>query len=225
VQSGQGADETFGGYFWYPRMQQATGSDLERFAPLYFDRTHGEYLETVAARHAVGDVSSELVAERMAEPGADEFLDRVWRLDVGMLMVDDPVKRIDNMMMAWGIEARVPFLDHELVELALAMPPALKMKDGGKWPLQAIARGLVPDVVIDRPKGYFPVPALRFPRGSFLDFMRTLLTSEACLRRGLYNRAYVGKLLAAPGQYATPLGGSKLWHLALLELWLQRVVD
>jgi asparagine synthase (glutamine-hydrolysing) len=225
VQSGQGADETFGGYFWYPRMQRAAGSDLERFAPLYFDRPHGEYLEAVAARYAVGDVTSALVSSRLGEPGADEFLDRVWRLDVGMLMVDDPVKRIDNMMMAWGIEARVPFLDHELVELALAMPPALKMKGGGKWPLQVIARGLVPDAVIDRPKGYFPVPALRFVRGPFLDFMRALLTSEACLRRGLYNRTYVEKLLAAPERYTTPLGGSKLWHLALLELWFQQVVD
>ncbi|HXH64785.1 MAG TPA: N-acetylglutaminylglutamine amidotransferase, partial [Mariprofundaceae bacterium] len=225
VQSGQGADETFGGYFWYPRMQAAAGTDLERFAPLYFDRTHAEYLQTVAARHAVGDVSSELVASRLAEPGADEFLDRVWRLDVGMLMVDDPVKRIDNMMMAWGIEARVPFLDHELVELALAMPPALKMQGGGKWPLKAIARGLVPDAVIDRPKGYFPVPALRFVRGPFLDFMRALLNSEACIRRGLYNRAYVERLLADPARHTTPLGGSKLWHLALLELWFQQVVD
>jgi asparagine synthase (glutamine-hydrolysing) len=149
----------------------------------------------------------------------------VWRLDVGMLMVDDPVKRIDNMMMAWGIEARVPFLDHELVELALAMPPALKMREGGKWPLKAIARGLLPDAVLDRPKGYFPVPALRFVRGPFLAFMRGILRSEACRRRGLYNPAYVERLLAAPERYTTPLGGSKLWHLALLELWLQRVVD
>ena len=225
VQSGQGADETFGGYFWYPRMQAAAGTDLERFAPLYFDRTHAEYLEMVTGRYAGDDVTASLVAARLAEPGADEFLDRVWRLDVGMLMVDDPVKRIDNMMMAWGIEARVPFLDHELVELALAMPPALKMREGGKWPLKAIARGLLPDAVLDRPKGYFPVPALRFVRGPFLAFMRGILRSEACRRRGLYNPAYVERLLAAPERYTTPLGGSKLWHLALLELWLQRVVD
>ena len=78
-----------------------------------------------------------------------------------MLIVDDPVKRVDNMTMAWGLEARVPFLDHELVELAARCPPELKLREGGKYPLKAMARGILPDSVIDRPKGYFPMPALR----------------------------------------------------------------
>ncbi|HXH71341.1 MAG TPA: N-acetylglutaminylglutamine amidotransferase [Mariprofundaceae bacterium] len=223
VQSGQGADEIFAGYFWYAQMQDAAGSDLQRFAPLYFDRTHAEFLETVAPEFAQDDATSALVAARLAGNGA--FLDRVWKMDVGMLMVDDPVKRIDNMLMAWGIEARVPFLDHELVELALSMPASLKMRDGGKWPLKQLARELLPAAVIDRPKGYFPVPALKFPRGPFLGFMRELLESDACRQRGLFNRTYVEKLLAAPERFTTPLGGSKLWHLALLELWLQQVAD
>ena len=77
------------------------------------------------------------------------------------MLVDDPVKRVDNMTMAWGLEARVPFLDHELVELAAACPPELKLAHGGKGVLKEAARGIVPDGVIDRPKGYFPVPAIR----------------------------------------------------------------
>jgi asparagine synthase (glutamine-hydrolysing) len=48
------------------------------------------------------------------------------------MLVDDPVKRVDNMTMAWGLEARVPFLDHELVELAARIPPELKLAQGGK---------------------------------------------------------------------------------------------
>jgi len=223
VQSGQGADEIFAGYFWYARMRDAKGSDMERFVPHYFDRTHAEYLETVTPAYAGEDVTSALVAKRLAGEGG--FLDRVWRTDVGMLMVDDPVKRIDNMLMAWGIEARVPFLDHQLVELALAMPAVLKMRDGGKWPLKQIGRELLPAAIIDRPKGYFPVPALKFPRGPFFAFMREILESETCRQRGLFDRAYVDRLLAAPERFVTPLGGSKLWHLALLELWLQRVAD
>jgi asparagine synthase (glutamine-hydrolysing) len=91
------------------------------------------------------------------------------------------------MTMAWGLEARVPFLDHELVELA-SMPPEYKT-GGGKHILKRIARGLVPDAVIDRPKGYFPVPALKFVRGDFLDFMRDIVNSKACRERGLYNTA------------------------------------
>jgi asparagine synthase (glutamine-hydrolysing) len=225
VQSGQGADEVFGGYFWYPRMSAESGGDLERFAQHYFDRPHSEFLETVSADFRGDDYTSQLVAARLAEPGADTYIDKVLRFDVTTLIVDDPVKRVDNMTMAWGLEARVPFLDHELVELAAAMPPELKLQSGGKHVLKRIARGLLPDAVIDRPKGYFPMPALKFVRGDFLAFMRDILNSEACRARGLFNRAYVEKLLAAPDQYFTKLQGSKLWHLALLELWLQRNVD
>ncbi len=105
------------------------------------------------------------------------------------------------------------------------MPPELRLKEGGKYPLKALARGLIPDSVIDRPKGYFPVPALKYVRGEFLKFMRDILLSDACQQRGLFNRTYVEKLLAAPESYYTRLNGSKLWHLALLEYWLQINVD
>ncbi len=225
VMSGQGADEVFGGYFWYPKMDAESGTPLEKFSRHYFDRDHDEYLATVTDAYAVDDVTSALVAARLAEPEADTFLDQVLRFDATTLIVDDPVKRVDNMTMAWGLEARLPFLHHELVELAMSMPPELKLKEGGKWPLKAIARGLIPDSVIDRPKGYFPVPAFKYPQGVFLDFMRGVLDSEACRQRELFRREMVEKLLAAPMDHSTRLQGAKVWHLALLEYWLQRHVD
>ena len=221
VQSGQGADEVFAGYFWFPLMDAESGSDLERFAKHYFDRRHDEFLDTVDPAYHGEDWTSRKVSELLAAPNADEFLDRVLRMDVTTLIVDDPVKRVDNMTMAWGLEARVPFLDHELVELAAQMPPALKLREHGKYPLKAVARQLLPAAVIDRPKGYFPVPALKYVRGEFLAFMRETLTSRACRERGLFQTGYVDKLLAAPERYMTPLQGSKLWHLTLLEYWLQ----
>lgn len=163
----------------------------------------------------------------LAQPGAETFLDQVLRLDVTTLIVDDPVKRVDNLPMAHALELRVPFLDRQLVELAAAMPPAFRLRDGGKYPLKAVARGILPDAVIDRPKGYFPVPVLKHVRGAFLDRMRALLNSHACRNRGLYRRAYVDRLLAAPEapEHFTRIQGSKLWHLALLEWWLQTHVD
>jgi asparagine synthase (glutamine-hydrolysing) len=227
VLSGQGADEVFGGYFWYPQMAAATGSAIERFAPYYFDRSHKEWLQTVDARFQLDDVTSAYVSERLTEPGAESFLDQVLRFDATTLIVDDPVKRVDNMTMAWGLEARVPFLDKDLVELAMQAPPELKLGDGGKTLLKRIARGLVPDEVIDRPKGYFPMPALKFVRGEFYQFMRDILMSPAAQSRGLFNPDYVARLLANPEapENFTAIKGSKLWHCALLELWLQTHVD
>jgi asparagine synthase (glutamine-hydrolysing) len=225
VQSGQGADEVFGGYFWYPLMQAERGSDLDRFRRHYFDRDHDEYLESVAPAYHGEDYTSAAISELLALPDADEFLDRALHMDVTTLIVDDPVKRVDNMTMAWGLEARVPFLDHELVELAMQMPPHLKVGGGGKHVLKNIARGLLPDAVIDRPKGYFPVPALKYVRGEFLQFMRDILDTRACRERGLFQRAYLDRLLGSPESHHTRLQGSKLWHAALLELWLQLNVD
>ena len=107
----------------------------------------------------------------------------------------------------------------------MQMPPAMKLPDGGKYLLKKMARGLVPDSVIDRPKGYFPVPALKYVRGGFLDLVQSILNSPQCRQRGLFARPYVNKLLSAPDQHHTRLQGSKVWHMALLELWLQTHVD
>lgn len=226
VQSGQGADEVFAGYFWYPLMERERGSDLERFSRHYFDRDHKEWLATVAPYYHGPDYTSELIAQRLAEEG-ESFIDRVLRLDVTTLIVDDPVKRVDNMTMAWGLEARVPFLDHELVELAMRMPPELKLRSGGKHVLKEISRSLLPVDVIDRPKGYFPMPALKYVRGEFYDFMADILNSRACRERGILQRGYLDRLLTDPENNAnfTRLRGSKLWHSALLEYWLQLNVD
>ena len=225
VQSGQGADEVFGGYFWYPRIAADTGTPLERLQRHYYDRDHAEFLALVSEDYAGADHTSAWLAGMLAVPGAEEPLDAVLRLDVTTLIVDDPVKRVDNMTMAWGLEARVPFLDHTLVELVARCPPELKLRDGGKFLLKAIARGRLPEAVIDRPKGYFPLPALKYIRGAVLDFVRDILEAPACRARGLYRRDYVARLLAAPDRHHTRILGNKLWHLAALELWLQRHVD
>ena len=122
VLSGQGADEVFAGYFWYPLMAAEQGDILERFRKYYFDRSHAEFLETVQPDYHAGDCTSELLRSLLAQDGAETDMDRILRLDVTTLLVDDPVKRVDNMTMAWGLEARVPYLDHALVETAFQMP-------------------------------------------------------------------------------------------------------
>ena len=224
VLSGQGADEVFAGYFWYPLMNSASGSAVERFRQFYFDRDHPEMMELLGEAYQGEDHTAALMQQLLEAPGADQYLDQVLRADTTMLVVDDPVKRVDNMTMAWGLEARVPFLDHHLVELAAQIPPELKLKHGGKGPLKLISRGLLPDSVIDRPKGYFPMPALKYVRGEFLEFMQDILGSQKCRERGLYQRSYVDKLLANPTaeESFTRIQGSKLWQLALTEYWLQR---
>jgi len=125
------------------------------------------------------------------------------------------------MTMAWGLEARVPFLDHELIELAARVPPGLKLKDDGKGILKDVARDVLPSEVIDRPKGYFPVPALKYIDGPVLEMTKDALTSQVARERGLFRPDYLDRLFADPKSHITPLRGSELWQCALLELWLQ----
>ncbi len=216
VQGGQGADEVFGGYLYHQKMYQNNA-----FEPFYFDRNHEEFLETVSPAFHGENYSRQLVEKHLNLPNAEEFIDQVLRFDITTLLVDDPVKRVDNMTMAWGLESRVPFLDHQLVELAAQMPPSFKMKDNGKYPLKALARELLPSQVIDRPKGYFPMPALRYVKGEFEEFMKEILYSETCRNRGLFQRSYIDNLFQNPNARFSPLMSNKLWHLASLELWLQ----
>jgi asparagine synthase (glutamine-hydrolysing) len=154
-------------------------------------------------------------------PDAATPVDRALRLDSQIMLVDDPVKRVDNMTMAWGLEARVPFLDHELVELAATIPPEFKLADGGKGVLKDAARLVIPSEVIDRKKGYFPVPQLKYIEGPFLDMVKDTLTSQAARSRGLFRPEWLEALFAAPSEHITPLRGSELWQAALLEMWLQ----
>ncbi len=225
VLSGQGADEAFAGYFWYPRMVNEKGSEIERFSKHYIDRPHDEYLHTVSSIYQGENHTHNWLNKEFSKSDADSFIDKVFRTDMTRLIVDDPVKRVDNMTMAWGLEARVPFMDTELVEWALSIPPSLKMRDEGKYPLKQISRGLLPDSVIDRKKGYFPMPALKYIQGDFLEFMSDILLSSACRNRGIFNQQYIDKVINSPKDYMTALNGSRLWHLALLEYWLQLNVD
>src|SRR4029077_1696714 len=227
VQSGQGADEVFAGYHWYLPMGEPDAASLEgsvaSYRKAFFDRNQSAYEALVSPALATADDPSEqFVTEHFALAGAATGVDRALRLDTTVMLVDDPVKRVDNMTMAWGLEGRVPFLDHDLVELAAACPPELKTAHQGKGVLRQAARRVIPADVIDRPKGYFPVPALTHLEGPYLDLVRDALYAPAAKERGLFRPEAVDRLLADPNGRLTPLRGNELWQIALLELWLQK---
>ena len=110
----------------------------------------------------------------------------------------------------------------KLVELAGRIPPELKLADGGKGVLKQASRGVVPDEVIDRTKGYFPVPAIRQLEGPYLDRVRDALTDpRGPAARTVPRQRPCDGMLADPNTTRTTLGSNALWQLALLEMWLQ----
>lgn len=223
VQSGQGADEVFAGYHWYEKLAATAPQDaVAAYRAAFFDRTPQQMAQVLAPAMLSGDASQAFLARHFDALSRSSPAEKALHIDTTVMLVDDPVKRVDSMTMAWGLEARVPFLDHELVELAGRLPVADKLADGGKGVLKAIARRLLPREVVDRPKGYFPVPILKYIDGPVLAMIRETLATRAARERGLFNDAEVQRLLADPSSHLTPLRGSMLWQVALLELWLQR---
>ena len=218
VQSGQGADELFAGYHWYPQVDGAKDA-FAAYRAAFFDREHDEYAACVQPAWLTGDMAGEFVREHFAMPGADAAVDKALRLDSTVMLVDDPVKRVDNMTMAWGLEARTPFLDYRVAELSARIPAQFKLPEGGKYVLKEAARKVIPSEVIDRPKGYFPVPGLKHLEGATLGWVRDLLLDPS-QDRGLFNPSMLDQLLTNPQSQLTPLRGSKLWQLAALNLWL-----
>lgn len=223
VQSGQGADEILAGYDWYPPLARVPAAGAaDAYRRVFFDRPHDVLAGTLTPRWMLEqDPSRAFVEEHMAAPGADTALDRALRLDSTVMLIEDPVKRVDSMTMAWGLEARVPFLDHELVELVAACPPELKLASGGKGVLKDAARAVLPREVVDREKGSFPVPAIMHLEGPYLERVRDALTSPVARARGLFRPERVEALLADPNTERTTLGSNQLWQLGVLELWLQ----
>ncbi len=220
VQCGQGADEVFGGYHWYPHMLRSNDA-VSDYMRVYAEHSHDDITDALDPALVGEDYSREFVEHHFETAEGERTIDKTLELDQQIMMIDDPVKRVDNMTMAFGLEARTPLLDHELVELAAQIPAEMKIKNGGKHILKEAARGIVPDEIIDRKKGYFPVPALKFLRGPMLDFVRGVLNEPAAKTRGIFKQEYLDRLLKNPEKELTGKGNSKLWQAALLEYWLQ----
>ena len=224
VQSGQGADEILAGYDWYPPLADvARDQTTDAYAKVFFDRGHADVLDLAFAPNTsqakeIRAASSSVPTRRRRVPTPPSTRRCGWTPQV--MLVDDPVKRVDTMTMAWGLEARVPFLDHDFVRTRGNVPVDLKLASGGKGVLKDASRHALPADVVDRTKGYFPVPGIRHLNGG-LDMVRDSLTNDAARDRGLYRPETVAKLLAAPNDTRTTLGSNTLWQLAVLEMWLQ----
>ena len=156
--------------------------------------------------------------------GDGHWLTRLQALDLKRYLPLDILTKVDRMSMAHSIEARVPLLDHKLVEFAATIPPELRLRNGTtKYIFKQAMRGILPDEIIDRPKHGFAVPLGRWFRGQLGSFVRELLLSETSRRRGIFNTAYIEQLVQRH-ENGRPLDWH-LWTLMSFELWCRTFLD
>jgi len=174
------------------------------------------------ARLAEGDAARNAAAAFLC--GQKHWLSELQQLDLERSLPLDILTKVDRMSMAHSLESREPLLDHKLVEFAATIPPEMQMRNGsGKFVFKQAMRGLLPDEVIDRRKQGFGVPLGHWFRGRLSGFMRDLLLSGPALGRGIFEPAYVLKLIERheSGQDL----GLHLWTLISFELWCRAFLD
>jgi asparagine synthase (glutamine-hydrolysing) len=127
--------------------------------------------------------------------------------------------RVDKITMSASIEARVPFLDHRLVEFTISIPMEVKIRD---WQTKALLKravtGLIPDIIIHRPKQGFSAPVAEWFRNQLADEVKTALLEGQMMKEGYFNTAYVQELIGAH-QRGLDNCAVKLWNLYNLEMW------
>jgi asparagine synthase (glutamine-hydrolysing) len=187
------------------------------------DRTR---VYTPEGRALVGDGWVDAAFREVWDEGqADELVDRLLATDVELYLPGDLLAKADISSMQYSLEARSPLLDHELMELAAAVPPALKLQGRDKkLGLRAALRGWVPDEILDRPKRGFELPVADWLRGDLGRFAREVLLDPVTAQRGLLEPAY------ARGLLDRHLGGQEdhsrpIWTLLVLELWQREALD
>jgi asparagine synthase (glutamine-hydrolysing) len=167
----------------------------------------------------------ETFGEHFRKAGNTSALNRMLYVDTKVWLPDDLLVKADKMTMANGLELRVPFLDHKLVEFAATVPDSAKLgRDGGKSLLRRIVRGVVPDTIIDRPKKGFPVPISSWLRSPLRQFTRDhlLARNSACPR--YLNRQAVSQLIVEHEQGRQDRS-QELWTLLVFEFWHQHFIE
>jgi asparagine synthase (glutamine-hydrolysing) len=152
-------------------------------------------------------------------------LDRALYLDVKTYLVDDILMKVDKMSMAVSLEARVPLLDHKLLEFAATIPTSLKLKRGrSKYLLRRLLERRIPKSIVDRPKHGFDAPVARWLRGPLEPLVDDLLNDGRLRNRGLFDSSAVARLWSEH-RTGTHDHRHRLWNLVMLELWFRQFVD
>jgi len=156
----------------------------------------------------------------------DPSFDQILRLQFGHWLPNNMLARADRMSMASGIEARVPFLDHELVEFAFSLPRNMKLNNlSGKYLLRKVAKRLLPKVTANRKKMPFYVPMENyFQDSNCIEMMNDLLGEQSVRRRGIFRPEAIAQLLGAIHHKEFILA-KQVFSLMTLELWFRTFVD
>lgn len=140
-------------------------------------------------------------------------------VDLKTYLVDDILVKVDRMSMATSLEARVPFLDHRIVEFAFRVPGNLKIKNGEtKYILKEAMRDLLPEKILTRDKQGFSIPIKNWIRHELKEMMLDILSPEKIRREGFFQVEYINRLVEEHLK-GKENHSHRLWALMMFEWW------
>jgi asparagine synthase (glutamine-hydrolysing) len=177
-------------------------------------------------RAAIPEQTGELVAaglDRASDHRArHDRLDSQMRCDLHFYLAEDILPKIDAMSMASSLEARVPYLDNEVIDLALSIPASLKLKGGvRKWILKKAFAGKLPREILQRGKEGFSMPMKNWLNHEWNSLMHELLSAQSLARDGVFDACYVETLMREH-ESRTRNHSHLLWALMVFQLWRDR---
>ena len=173
--------------------------------------------EEIAARHPTIDQMLDDVFNRA---GARDFATQLTVVDLMSYLPGDILTKVDRMSMAPSLEARVPLLDHVVIEFAVSLPSTLKMRDGvGKWILRRAIEGTVPESVLTRPKQGFGVPLGRWFRRELSHRLDHVLSPTSAVFEYFEPRRV--RALVTEHRARRRDHSLILWRILVLDLWLE----
>lgn len=166
----------------------------------------------------------EALVRKFLKRGNGPYLHQLLRLDISTWLPDDLLVKVDRMTMAHAVEARVPFLDHRVVEAVMRMPPKWKLRGrSDKRILREVAAKRLPESIASRKKTGFAVPVGEWATSEMRPLVMDVLGPDSVRDRGLFEPDAVGKLLGrrSYGMFAR----RQLWTLLCLEIWCREFLD
>jgi asparagine synthase (glutamine-hydrolysing) len=190
-----------------------------------FRHCHSEFYGPALQRCVSFRSPDETYRALWEESGEIDWVDRALYVDMLAALPNDFMVKVDVMTMAHGVEARCPFLDIRLVDLASKIPPRLKLGQWGtKYLLKRLAARYLPKQVLYRPKHGFLVPIADWLRNSLVQTLGPILLSKEAQRRGYFTPESVRRLMAGHEKGKSDHGG-RLWLMLMLELWFRMFID
>lgn len=206
------------------------GASIHKFARAMRPKSDLDYYQALVSRwqnpsevldkggHMPGPLSREALWQRGEDLGLS-FVERMMMMDTLTYMTDDVLAKVDRAAMAQGLETRVPFLDHELVELVWSLPHEMKVKDGkGKRVLREILSHHVPPAMVNLPKSGFGIPLGPWLRDSLRPWAEDLLSKKALEADGIFDAKAVHSI------WEQHLSGEAdaealLWPILMFQAW------